>query len=72
MKDLGDVDGLLSQRAVRHEEHLVRLRRVAEAPDLVDEPLVNLEPACGVEQDGVGSRRHGRVQAGPADRRDVP
>ena len=50
---LGDVDRLLARHRVEDEQDVRRLRRVADAPELLHQRLVDLQPARGVDDDDV-------------------
>ena len=59
----GDVDGLLAQRAVGDEQHFVGLDAGAQALHLLDQVVVDLQAAGGVEEDGVGAGLAGGLSA---------
>jgi hypothetical protein len=67
VEGLGDVDGFLAERAVGDEQDLVGLDAGAEVFDLLDQVLVDLEPAGGVEDDAVGGGGAGGGEGGGAD-----
>ena len=71
MENLGHVHGLLAEGAVGDEEDLVRLHHGGQALHLLDQALVDLKAAGGVEDEGVGAGVGGRLQAGPPDGRHV-
>jgi hypothetical protein len=71
VESAGDVHGLLAEGAVGHKQHLVGLDLGAEAFHLLDQFLVDLEAAGGVEDDAVLSRRLGGGEGGRADGGDV-
>ncbi len=45
----GDADRLLAGRRIGHEQHLARLEKFLQPLDLLDQRLVDLLPARGVE-----------------------
>jgi hypothetical protein len=53
LERLRDIDGLLAGHRVEDEEHVHRLRRVADADELLHQLLVDVQPAGGVDDDDV-------------------
>jgi len=71
VEGLGNIDGFLAEGAVGHEEYFVGLDGGAEAFHFLDEILIDLETAGGVEDDAVGVLLLGGGEAGGADGRDI-
>ena len=67
-KSLGDVDRILAGHRVGDEQGLVRICRLAHRCDLEHQLLVDVEPAGGVEDDGVVALRPSGVQGPLGDR----
>ena len=60
---LGDVDRVLAGHRVEHHEHVLRLRRVAHAHELVHQVGVDVQPAGGVDDHDVAALRGRRLDA---------
>ncbi len=57
MEGFGDVDRLLAERPVDPEQDLVGCDHRSQAADLLDQAFVDLEPARGVKENGIGAGR---------------
>ena len=71
MEGLGDIDGLLPQRAVGHQQHFVGFDAGAQPFHLLDQVVVDLQAAGRVKQDGVGPGLGRGPQRGGPDRGHV-
>jgi len=67
----GHVHGFLSGGGVEHEQNFLRLHEVTQADELLHERLVNLQPACRVENQNVAIIRFRVIQRFTGDFQDI-
>ena len=67
MNDLGAVDGVLAGHAVDDQVDLLRHALAVDPLELVHQLLVDVQPAGGVEDHGVGAELLGFADGGLAD-----